>query len=248
MIPEFISADSIQLSLPSYAEIAQDDADAVVRERLTSTISSACSVLQIAGIEVSADSYTFENIYTLPVYAVTSGVFGADAVVSLLLAVLVDALSLLFAMIFVQGKSVLSAKDVGQAAVSDPLLFERNIVTAVRIGMLSDGTPLSEEPDLDIVIDRLGEFVGRFQAVDFASEKGYTMAAMRSNLQGFEPLTAFLCQFGLAKLLTSEEMTLLCGFDADEAVLLKTKFLLWLSEKTQTEKPRRKRLKKAVTA
>lgn len=247
-IPEFVSEQSIQLVLPEYAELAADDAPAVVRERLTSTVSAACDTLSAAGIEVNADDYTFENIYTLPVYAVTSGSFGADALVSLLLAVLVDLLSVMFSMIFVQGKSVLSAADTEQAVVSDPLLFERNIVTAVRISMTREGAALSDEPDFDVVVDRLGEYVSRFQAVDFAVEKGYTLAAARDSLKGYEPLTAFLCQFGLAKLLSDEEMSLLCGFEAGEAVLLKTKFMLWLSEKSRPEAVvHKKRSEKAVT-
>ena len=249
VVPDFVSAADIELSLPPYSDIAAGDADAVVRERLTSTIAAACDTLAAAGIEVNAEDYTFENIYTLPIYAVKSGSFGADAAVSLVLAVLVDTLSLLFAMIFVQGRSVLSAADTKQAAISDPMLFERNIVTAVKLGMIAEGTPLSEEADLSEIIDRLGRFVSRFQAVDHAADRGYTMAAARDALGGYEPLISFLCQFGLAKLLTSEEMTLLCGFEAGEAVLLKTKFLLWLSERSKPEaNSKRGRTEKAVTA
>jgi len=149
-------------------------------------------------------------------------------------------MSLLFAMIFVQSRSVLAAKDTRQAIMSDPMLFQRNIVVAVQVGMIADGVAFSEEPDLDAVTDRLGEFVSRFSAVDAAADKGYTMAAARADLNGFEQLVSFLCQFGLAKLLSAEEMSLLCGKETEETVLLKTKFLLWLSERCRPEvrKPR----------
>ncbi len=231
VIPEYVSSESIVLELPAYAELAGADAAAVVRERLTGAVSSACDTLNAAGCDVSSDDFTFENIYTLPIAAVISGSFGADAVIALLLAVLTDTLSLLFAMIFVRQKSVLAAKSTEQAIVADEHLFERNIVTAIRLGMCGEGRAFSQQPDFDEITDRLGEFVSSFAAVDFAADKGYTLATERSMLAGFEPLVAFLCQFGLAKVLTSEDAKLF-GVDSDgDIVLLKTKFMLWLSEK-----------------
>ncbi len=232
-IPPYISETSVVLSLPSYYEAAGNDAAAVVRERLTSTISTACNALNAAGCDISADDHTFENIYTLPLVAVMSGTFGADAVVSLLLAVLVDVLSLLFAMIFVKHRSILAAKNTDQAIVGDDLLFERNIVTAVRLCMCSEGTAFSKQPEFDEIIDRLGEFLCCFGAADFAADKGYTLAAEKNALSGYGPLVAFLCQFGLAKVLSADEAAL---FGAEgETVLLKTKFMLWVSEKSAYE-------------
>ena len=231
-IPEFISSADISLALPSYEDIAQDKSEGAVREKLISVIAAACDELKAAGCIVSEESYPFENIYTLPIYAVTSGSFGADALVSLILAVLVDLLSLIFAMIYVRSKSVLAVRNTEQAIVSDPMLFEQNILTAVRLGMSAEkDRNFSDRPDLDDVTDRLAEFVGCFRAVDAAADKGYTLAADRDSLGGFEALTAFLCQFGLARLMSSEEMFLLTGRESPETVLLKTKFILWFSEK-----------------
>ncbi len=232
-IPEYISDSSISVTLPDYSQIAGNDAAAVVRERLSSTVSAACDTLSAAGCDVSADNFTFENIYTLPVVAVTSGSFGADAVISLLLAVLVDVLSLLFAMIFVKHRSILAAKNTDQAIVGDDLLFERNIVTAVRLCMCGEGRAFSQQPEFDEIVDRLGEFLCCFTAADIASDKGYTLAAEKSALSGYGPLIAFLCQFGLAKVLTSDEAALF-GVEGD-TVLLKTKFMLWVSEKSSYE-------------
>ena len=45
-------------------------------------------------------------------------------------------------------------------------------------------------------------------------------------------LTAFLCQCGYAKLLTAEEVGTLGGKADSDCVLLRTKFLMWVSEKT----------------
>ncbi|MGN0688023.1 MAG: hypothetical protein ACI4KA_07965 [Oscillospiraceae bacterium] len=245
-VPAYLPTDGLSLVLPDYAELAAQDTAAVVRERLISTVSAACSELEAASVEICADNYTFENVYTLPVHNLVSGDFGADAVVSLLLAILVDVMSLMFAMIFVQNKSILSVSDTAQASLSDSLLFERNIVMAVRIGMSEGDTALSKEPELNEVMDKLGEFINRFSAVGFAVDKGFTMAALRSDISEYEALTAFLCQFGLAQLLSAEEMSLLSGTESGESVLLKTKFLLWLSEKCQSEASARIP-KKAVT-
>lgn len=235
-IPEFVSETSLQLYLPSYAEIAGQDGAAVIRERLTGVINAACDELSAAGCEVNAEDYTFRNIYTLPIYAVMNGGFGTDALIALLLAVLVDVLSLLFAMIFVRSKSVLAAKSTEQAIMGDELLFERNIVTAVRLGMCAEGRAFSEDVDFSEITDRLGEFLCRFSAVDYAADKGYTLSAPRDSFSDHEPLVAFLCQFGLAKMLTAEEARLLSGEDIGDTVLLKTKFMLWLSEKSCCEK------------
>lgn len=248
-IPEYTSADGILLTLPSYAELAGREPAAVVREKLSGAVLSACDALTSAGCQVNSDEYTFENIYTLPIYAVFSGSFGADAVVSLILAVLVDVLSLLFSMIFVRGKSALAAKNTDQAVIGDNMLFERNIITAVRLSMCGEGRAFSDKPDLNEIADKLGEFISRFRAVDFAAEKGYTLSADRDALSDYEPLTAFLCQFGLAKMLSSEDMSLLSGNErSHDTILLKTKFLLWVSEKADfSEKKNVSKAEKAVS-
>ncbi len=234
-IPEYISESSVVLTLPAYEEIAVNDAAAVVRERLMSVINAACDTLSAAGCATDATVFTFENIYTLPVAAIRSGALGTDALISLLLAVLVDVLSLLFAMIFVRQRSVLAAKNTDQAIVGDEDLFERNIITALRLGMCAEGRAFSEAPDMDEVTDRLGDFLCRFSAVDFAAEKGYTLAASREEVSLYEPLVAFLCQFGLAKVLSSEDAELFGVSYSDDTVLLKTKFMLWVSEKTAAD-------------
>ena len=249
-IPEYISETSLQLSLPSYDQIAGQDGAAVVRERLGSIINSACDELSAAGCDVNAEDYTFENIYTLPIYAVISGGFGTDALISLLLAVLVDVLSLLFAMIFVQSKSVLAAKSTEQAILGDELLFERNIVTAVRLGMCAEGRAFSDDPEFSEITDRLAEFICRFTAVDYASHEGYTLAAERDALSDHQQLVAFLCQFGLAKMLNGDEAKLLSGHECGDIVLLKTKFMLWVSEKSACDSPVERKpvpVRKAVT-
>ncbi len=250
-IPEYVNADDMELSFPTYSELAADDNAAVVRERLCSIIDTAVMELSVAGYAVDTDSYTFENIYTLPIYSVTSGGFYTDAAVSLILAVLVDVLSLMFAMIFVKGKSALAAKNTEQAVMGDDMLFERNIASAIRLSMCSEGRRYSEQPDFSEIADRLGEFVSRFRAVDIAADKGFTMAADRGSLSDYEPLVAFLCQFGLARVLDGGQMSLLSHNDSiGETVLLKTKFLLWVSEKTDFSEEKRvsKHKKGAVTA
>ncbi len=246
-IPQYISADSIALSLPEYSEFSAES-PAVVREKLSGVISAAVNTLKTAGCEVDGEDYTFENIYTLPIYAVMSGNFGADAAVSLILAVLVDVLSLVFAMIFVRGRSVLAARNTEQAIVGDNSLFERNIATAVRLSMAAEGRSFSEQPEFSEIADRLADFVARFRAVDFAADKGYTLCAARAELPDYEPLTAFLCQFGLAKMLSPQEHSLLTGGEtSEEAVLLKTKFLLWVSEKADFSDKRAVKPEKAVS-
>ncbi len=239
-------AELAELSIREYSEIAGDSPAAVVRERLSVEISSAVDDINAAGGILSADDYTFQNIYTLPIHAVISGDFGADALVSLLLAVLVDVLSLLFAMIFVRSKSVLAATSTNQAVSSNSALFEQNVVTALRLGISAEQGGFAEPYDLEEITERLAEFINCFRAVDFAVKQGYTLVADKSELIRYEALTAFLCQFGLAKTVSADEMKLLTGDEGSvDSVLLKTKFLLWVTEKCggspKIEQPANKR-------
>ena len=222
----------LTLDLPEYesVEAAGETAPAAVRERLLSVISAACDRLNYAGAEVSSGNYPIENIYTLPIKSAFKE-FSVDAVVSLLLALLVDWLSLAAAVIWAQKKSVLTAKNTAQASSSDESYFERNIAAALQLGIFSEGGEFYGEWDEKQLTERLAGYICKFSAADFAAEQGCTLLAERSSLRDYELLTAFLCQCGYAKLLTAQELNLLSGgnYEAD-GVLLKTKFLLWVSE------------------
>lgn len=241
-------------ALPEYSVLADGKSPAAVREKLLGTISAACDTLNSAGAEVSADNYPVENIYTLPLRSVFEQ-FSTDAAVSLALAVLVDWLSLAAAVIYAQKKSVLTAKTTSQAAAYDEKYFEQNIANALQLGIFADGGDYYGKWDEKQLTERLAGYVCRFQAVDFASEQGCTLLAQRESVRDYELLTAFLCQCGYAKLLTAEELNLLSGgamsssrsaegaadsvqkteqngYYDDGGVLLKTKFLLWVSEKS----------------
>ncbi len=229
-IPEY--SEGYAFALPEYSTLAGDSPAAVVRERLSVEISSAVDDINAVGGTLSADDYQFQNIYTLPIHAVISGDFGADALVSLLLAVLVDVLSLLFAMIFVRSKSVLAATSTGQAVSSNSALFEQNVITALRLGISAEQGGFAQPYDLEEITERLAEFINCFHAADHAAKQGYTLAADKASLGRFEALTAFLCQFGLARSVSAAEMKLLTGDESStDSVLLKTKFLLWVTEK-----------------
>ena len=74
--------------------------------------------------------------------------------------------------------------------------------------------------------------MGCFKAEDFAAEQGFSLIAERGGLEGFDALTAFLCQFGLAKTISAKDAEMLTnGNITVPSVLLKTKFLMWVSEK-----------------
>ena len=224
----------ITLELPEYSaiEAAGEPAPAAVRERLLWTISAACDTLTEAGADVSAESYTIENVYTLPIKSAFEE-FSTDAVVSLLLALLVDWLSLAAAVIWARKGSVLTAKTTVRAAASDERFFERNVAAALQLGIFSEGGEFSGDWDEKQLSERLAGYICRFTAADFAAEQGCTLLAERSDLREYELLTAFLCQCGYAKLLSAQELNLLSGGNYEQdGVLLKTKFLMWVSEKS----------------
>ena len=230
-VPAALTAEEIVLELPEYSVISADQPAAAVRERLSSVISTACDLLIGAGCELNKNEFYFENIYTLPIYSVTEEM-STDAVVAMLLAVLTDVLSLLFAMIFVKQRSILAAADTEKAVTMRDSLFEQNILTAVQLGICADGGSFSEGWNSREITERLARFVSCFKAEDFAAEQGFSLIAERDSLEGFDALTAFLCQFGLAKTISAKDAEMLTdGSITAPSVLLKTKFLMWISEK-----------------
>lgn len=231
IVPAALGSEEIILDLPEYAAISANQPAAAVRERLSSEISAACDLLISAGCELNKDDFYFENIYTLPIYSVMKGM-STDAVVALLLAVLTDLLSLLFAMIFVKQRSILAASDTEKAVTMRDSLFEQNILTAVQLGICAEGGSFSEDWSSREITERLARFVSCFRAEDFAAEQGFSLIAERDSLEGFDALTAFLCQFGLAKTISAKDAEMLTnGCISAPSVLLKTKFLMWVSEK-----------------
>lgn len=229
--PDMRADESVSLVLPEFGEISAGRSAAETRELLLSYIITACDTVNSCGGSADPDNFTFENVYTLPIYSVTKS-FNTDAIVSLLLALLVDILSLLFAMIFVRQKSILSARDTKSAASMRGNLFEQNVVTALQLGACAEGSSFSSQWSGDEITERLARFVNCFHADDAASAQGFSMIADRNSLGDFEALVAFLCQFGLAKTVSSDESSLLTnGLISVPCVLLKTKFLLWVSEK-----------------
>ena len=220
----------VTLGLPEYSELSAGKAPAAVREQMLGKISSACDTINAAGGDVSVDSFPVENVYTLPLRAVFVD-FRTDAAVSMALALLTDYLSLAAAVSYVQKKSILAARNTAQAAASDEFFFEQNIAGALRLGAFAEGNELREADEKQLS-ERLAEYVSRFTAADFAAEQGCTLLARREDVKDHELLTAFLCQCGYAKLLTAEEVGTLGGKADSDCVLLRTKFLMWVSEKT----------------
>ncbi len=234
-VPKSLSDDYAQLELPAYTEIAGAASAAEIRESLVRVISAACDVINSVGGAAKQSEYTFESVYTLPVRAVMNGM-SIDAAVSLILAVLVDLLSLMFAMIFVREKSVLSAADTKSAVGMSDDLFEKNLVTALQLSVCGGEEGFSGRWDSGIIAEKLAGFVSQFRAADGAVQRGFSLIAEGEALRGYAALVAFLCQFSLAKTLSGEEAALLTnGEQTAPCVLLKTKFLLWVSERFCTK-------------
>ncbi len=230
-VPSALGREKISLDLPEFSAISAGLPAAAVRERLSSEISAACDLLISVGCELNKNDFYFENIYTLPIYSIMEEV-NTDAVVAMLLAVLTDLLSLLFAMIFVKQRSILAASDTEKAVTMRDSLFEQNILTAVQLGICAEGGSFSDGWSSREITERLARFIGCFRSEDFAAEQGFSLIAERDSLEGFDALTAFLCQFGLAKTIYAKDAEMLTnGGISVPLVLLKTKFLMWVSEK-----------------
>ena len=167
------------------------------------------------------------------------------ALLCLVIAVLTDVLSLLFAMMFCPDKEILEMKTVEELLDRDEPLFEKNIASALQLSIRHEqGGNVS----IDSVMDadakkRLADFLDRFETSSVALDSGYSLQASFAELGDYQALIALLCQLDLACILSDEEYEELFGeVDGGLLVLLKTRFLLWCNSQWEPVPERKERL------
>lgn len=175
------------------------------------------------GTEYREEDFPLTPVYLIPVEAIVNPDTRGTAIACLSIAVLTDWFSLLFAGIYRKKKSVLAARTTAGAVRADDLLFEKNIIMALS---------LENSGDEGDVHERLQHFIAAFTPTSVGAEQGYSLMARQSDVSEYGALIAFLMQFGILKILTPEYYYELGGEEAEENILLlKTKLLLWYSEK-----------------
>ncbi len=187
------------------------------------------------------EDYILYDIYDMPIINLMNANTRNMAAICLTIAVLVDALSLIFAMIFKKRKNVLVLGTTNQVLRGEDLLFEKNIVASIMLSLKSEkGINLTDDVSMNEILERLAEFIGKFTCTNVSAEKGFTMYAEQSDLRHYEAMVSFLSQFDLVKIVSPDYFnelykTVSNGELSVEAgknvVLMKTKFLLWCNDK-----------------
>ena len=188
---------------------------------------------------VDASDYTLEDIYVLPLIRLLSADTRKMALLCLLIAVLTDVLSLLFALMFCPDKEILEMKTVEELLDRDEPLFEKNIAAALQLSRRHEQGEKMEMVSVmdEVAKERLADFLDYFETSSVALDSGYSMQASFAELGDYQALIALLCQLDLACILSDEEYQELLGaVDGGLLVLLKTRFLLWCNSQWESER------------
>ncbi len=243
-----------ELLLP-FAEIASGEGEdgislkkapmelkAQLENQIKNAVTEINTIYALNGVNetVLIDDYIMHDIYLLPLVNLVKPTTRSIAIICLTIALLTDIFSLVFAMIFQKQKSILSLKSVNQVIRRDDSLFEKNVISALMVSIKSEfGGSLSETMDISVLLERLAEFVAKFHSTNVGASQGYSLQAPQSELEHFDAMLAFLSQFGLVKIVSSDYYSELSSEVTSSnvpvcegnVVMMKTKFLLWCNGK-----------------
>ncbi|MGL4736554.1 MAG: hypothetical protein ACRCW2_03760 [Cellulosilyticaceae bacterium] len=194
--------------------------------KMQSQIKSAAYLLnQIEGLDEQVDltsaEYQMHNLYVLPIKnLIEDSSVKAMAWFCLAFAVLIDGLTLVFAMIEGREKTVLFAKRNKDVVGRSKEAIEELLLT----------TLMTHHKDSE----GLTAFLDQFELLPEGLESGYSMWCPLKDLGQYNSFLAVICQFNFGAILSAREIVRENGVvdDTDEKyVLLKTKFVIWLSQK-----------------
>ena len=182
-------------------------------------------------IDLNSPSYVMHNLYVLPIKnLIEAGEQKTMSWFCLAFAVLVDGLSLLFALMEGREKTPLFAKHN-----KDIVGKSKEAIEELLIATLMTGDTRSKEGErIQNMLLQLEHFIKEFELIPEGMESGYSMWCPLNKLSKYNGFIAVLCQFNLARILTQEEMYKHKGMEnliEDQYVLVKTKFIIWANQK-----------------
>lgn len=190
------------------------------------------------------EEYPLDDIYVIPILRLVQPDTSAIAFSCLLIAVLTDILSLLFAVMSCPPFKVLRLRYYNKV-LGDENLFEENIASALSLSMnMHDNMVLPDSKELkEEQLRCLANFISLFEAVPNKLGKKYILYTNLDKLEDYQSLIAILCQLKLAKIMPAwkynKYATAYNGNKNSETrsitenksvVLLKINFLLWCNE------------------
>lgn len=233
---------SYQKNLMSeYTEISSEDSSkckSSLQWEISKAVTEINRIYTILESKKTLDvaDYALEDIYVLPMIRLIESDTRKMALICLIIALLTDGLSLLFAMMFCPDKEILDMKTVEELLDREEPLFEKNIASALQLSLRHEqGEEIVVEGVMnDTIRKRLADFLDYFDTSFVALDSGYSLQAPFSELGDYQALIALLCQLDLACILSDEEYQKLFGqVEGGLVVLLKTRFLLWCNSQWQ---------------
>lgn len=236
--------------LREYKDIATDNPSEcknILLQELNDGIIKLNRICSIIGTEYSfnKNDYSLDDIYVIPLLRLVQPETSAIAVSCLLIAMLTDVLSLLFAMMFCSPFRLLKLCRYNKV-LNDESLFEENISSAISLSMhLQNDNIMPDSKTLqDEQLRHLADFINLFETVPHKLGRKYILCAKMEKLNNYQTLIAVLCQLKLAKIMPAwqyERYNSAFNKNNDNAddetsdiknytgniVLLKLNFLLW---------------------
>ncbi len=202
---------------------------------LQSELKNAASLLNQlelleAPIDLASPTYTIYSLYVLPIKNLLErGSSQTMAWFALGFAILVDGLTLIFALINAKEKTPLFAKH-NKDIVGHSKEAAENLLLSTIQASSPKGSSLNEHLE---TLHYLESFMENFKLFPASMNSGYSMWCSLNKLEDYQGFLAILCQFNLASIVSNEELNQVNVTPSNEEryVLIKTKFIIWVNQK-----------------
>lgn len=185
-------------------------------------------------IDLTTDEYVMHNLYVLPIKKLLSAGDGmAMAWFCLGFAVLIDGLTLMFALMEGREKTPLLAKKNKELIGGSKDAMEELLMSH----LLAQTTGIGRKEKILVAQQVLAQFLGTFKIVSETMESGYAMWAPLEALDKHQGLIAVLCQMNLATILKGEDIEIQEKEEViahKKYVFLKTKCVIWANQKLES--------------
>ncbi|PHV70063.1 hypothetical protein CS063_12215 [Sporanaerobium hydrogeniformans] len=179
-------------------------------------------------IDLTDSTYAMHNLYVLPIKNLLEN--GSSKVMSwfaLSFAILVDGLTLVFALMNAKAKTPLFAK-----RNKDIIGHSKEAMEGLLLSTIKATSPKESSLSENIqVLHYLESFISPFKLFAPSLNSGYSMWCNLSQLEEHHSFLAILCQFNLASIVSAEELEEVIPTSTKERyVLIKTKLIIWMNE------------------
>ena len=182
-------------------------------------------------IDLTSEEYALYNLYILPLKnLIIDGEIREMAWFCLGFAILIDGLTLLFALMQGKEKNLLFVKNNKQITEHSKARIEVLLLTTIMEHYVDE----ADENVVEGIRAQLRRFLHPFKLMPEGVENGYSMITSLDKLEEYSVFVAVLCQFNLAVLMDGEELSWLQGDEKavqKKYILIKTKFILWAKQR-----------------